>query len=137
MVHNMSYGLIIPIAVSLIFMIEVAAPRAQSALEGIMTTWGNRSSKDRPRVQKLSTGLVLPTDNMSTGNNCKQQGSLIAPTLLGDWVRSTTNVGRSKSVKIHACAPEQRQGKSETTVKFIENRPFVHGVLAACYATNI
>ena len=133
--YNMSYGLVIPIAVSLIFMIEIAAPRVRSGFENIMNCQG--TPKDKYKGQKLSNGLTLSMKGVNQGNGNGPWNNPIAPTLLGEWVRSTTNIGRPKSVKIHTCSPEQRQGKSETAVKFIENRPFVHGVLAACYQANM
>ena len=38
---------------------------------------------------------------------------------------------------MQTCSPSARQATDETAVKFIDNRPFVHGTLAACYPTDM
>jgi len=128
-------GFIIPLAIILSFAINIAAPRAQSAIANILSRWEKGCTSSNTRAQKRLNGPVLPTTNMN-GQGVKYSTPL-APTLLGEWVRSTTNVGRPKTVKINTCAPSAKQAPHETAVKFIENRPFVHGTLAACYTTDM
>ena len=134
--NNVSYGFIIPIAVILSFAINIAAPRAQSAIADIITKWEKGCANSSAKAYKRLNGPVLPMTN-TNDHGASRQPPLLAPTLLGEWVRSTANVGRPKTVKINTCSSSARQAPNETAVKFIENRPFVHGTLAACYTTDM
>ena len=65
MANNVSYGFIIPIAVVLSFAINIAAPRAQSAITNIITKWERGYTNSGHRAHKRLNGPVLPVTNMN------------------------------------------------------------------------
>ena len=69
--------------------------------------------------------------------NATAERNPIAPSQLGNVHRLSPKIGRNRSIRIHAYAPSNAPQKGETIAKLIEDRPYVHGVVAGCYETDM
>jgi len=86
--------------------------------------------KRKVRKNHLQTGRTL---NKTIPPNLRHR--TLHPSMVSDWVRSTRNVGRHKTVNIHEFSHKPGLRKGETEVTLVEGRPFVEATIAGCITT--
>ena len=129
-IYDFNVGFVIVATIVLFLTIERSKAKLCSILNGLHAVVEHYIVPEAER----NTWLLTHTPHFikSAANH-----NPLLPHQIGSTHRSSPKIGRNRSIKIHAYTPGNAPRKGETVAKLIEDQPYVQGIVAGCYETDM